>query len=162
MKTVCRDRIQRSSGKTPEGRVVGAVTSDIDKLLAPKTYEQLEVLEGQITKKLRSDEDIDVDYWEQLLRSLIVWKARAQLKSVYQAVLDSRLEALRKQQEQEAAVVREKLAALLPSSVAPEEFGSLATMDVASSDPEPMLELRAADKSFEIIDEKLFLERVVC
>lgn len=73
-----------------EGRVMKSVGDDINRILAPKTYEQLEQLEKQIKAKLNSDEDIDLDYWEQLLRSLKVWKAKATIKKVNEAVTEVR------------------------------------------------------------------------
>lgn len=95
MQIICSDRREKLKPVGPEGRAVNSVSDDVDKLLKPKTYEQLEALEKQIRTKLRSNEPIDVDYWEQLLRNLLIWKAKAKLKKVYQSVLDSRMETLR-------------------------------------------------------------------
>ncbi|KAF4124994.1 Cactus-binding C-terminus of cactin protein [Geosmithia morbida] len=83
-------------GSKNEERVVSSVSDDIDRILAPKSYDQLEALEGQIKAKLRSDEDIDIDYWEQLLRSLAVWKAKAMLAKVYDAIAEERQKRLEK------------------------------------------------------------------
>ncbi|KAB5578773.1 mid region of cactin-domain-containing protein [Coniochaeta sp. 2T2.1] len=91
------DRRQKLNPRGPEGRAVNSVASDIDKILEPKTYEQLEALEKQIRAKLRSDEPIDTDYWEELLKSLLVWKAKAKLKKIYQSINDARLQLLRQQ-----------------------------------------------------------------
>lgn len=92
MKIICHDRRKKSAGD-PEGRAVSSVSLDIDRLLSPKSFEDLEALERQINRKLESNEPIDTDYWEQLLKSLLVWKAKAKLKKVYQSVLDSQLSA---------------------------------------------------------------------
>ncbi|KAK0391896.1 hypothetical protein NLU13_1394 [Sarocladium strictum] len=73
-----------------EGRVLSRVGDDINRILAPKTYEQLEQLEKQIKAKLNSNDDIDLDYWEQLLRSLKVWKAKAIIKKINEAVEEVR------------------------------------------------------------------------
>ena len=69
LRTLCSDRRSKLNPGVNEERVVSSVAGDIDKILAPKTHEQLEALEKQIKTKLDSDEDIDTDYWEQLLRS---------------------------------------------------------------------------------------------
>lgn len=90
LQTICSERRQKLEPQGPDDRVVSAVSSDVDKILSPKTYEQLEALEKQVKAKLQSNEDIDTDYWEQLLRSLLVWKAKAKLKKVYEAVKESR------------------------------------------------------------------------
>lgn len=95
LQTICQDRKRKLSPQGEEERVVSTVSDDIDKILGPKTYEQLEALEKQIKAKLNSNEDIDTDYWEQLLRSLLVWKARAKLSKVYEAIKQSRAEQLK-------------------------------------------------------------------
>ena len=90
LKTLCADRKSKLDPRGHEGRVVNSVADDIDKILSPKTFEQLEALEKQIKAKLRSDEDIDTDYWEQLSRSVRVWKAKATLKRIQEQVIESR------------------------------------------------------------------------
>lgn len=153
MKVVCRDRQKISA---PEGRVLSSVAADINKILSPKTYEQLETLEVQVRRKLDSNEPIDTDYWEELLRSLTVWKARAKLKKVFQAVIEGRVQALRKQQKEEAESVRSKLAPIAPV------IGEVVETRDLDLDPEPLLQLRPEDKALEIMDESVFLSRVVC
>ncbi|KAK2733399.1 hypothetical protein FQN57_002139 [Myotisia sp. PD_48] len=155
MKVICQDRIQKSESSAPEDRAVTSVAADINRLLGPKTYDELIALEAQIRRKLRSKEPIDTDYWEQLLKSLTVWKARAKLKRVYQAVIKNRVENLRKQQIEEAQNVQRKLAPL-----APFESPELATQgleQMSQLDPEPLLQLRPHDKNLEIMDEEQLL-----
>lgn len=148
---------------------MSSVASDIDRLLAPKSFEELEALEKQITKKLNSGEPIDVDYWEQLLRSLTVWKAKATLKKVYQSVIDSRLNDMRNQQQAEAENLRQKLRVVLDETVSATNDSQVSRDDPGALgspskdiDPEPFLKLRAEDKGLEILDEKAFLAKVVC
>ncbi|KAI9367126.1 mid region of cactin-domain-containing protein [Aspergillus egyptiacus] len=156
MKVICKDRRKTTA---PEGRALSSVAADINKLLSPKSYEQLETLEGQVRKKLDSNEPIDTDYWEELLRSLTVWMARAKLKKVYQAVIEERVRGLRQQQREEAESVRSKLAPLAPTvrgdmahAVKEEEFRDL--------DPDPLLQIRPEDKVYEVVDEEAFLDQV--
>lgn len=158
MKVVCRDRQKTSA---PEGRALSSVAADINRLLGPKSYEQLETIEVQVKKKLDSNEPIDTDYWEELLRSLTLWKARAKLKKVYQAVIEERVRGLRNQQAEEAEFVRAKLAPLAPV------VGDTQTLEDASEefsglDPDPLLQVRPEDKGLEILDETAFLIQVVC
>jgi hypothetical protein len=94
--SLCSDRRKKLSLQGPEGRAVNSVASDIDNILGPKTYEQLEALEKQIKAKLKSNEPIDTDYWEALLKSLRVWKARAKLRKVYESIKEARAELLKK------------------------------------------------------------------
>ncbi|RAH41429.1 splicing factor cactin [Aspergillus brunneoviolaceus CBS 621.78] len=158
MKVICRDR-QKITG--PEGRALSSVASDINRLLSPKSYEQLQTLEVQVRRKLDSNEPIDTDYWEELLRSLTVWKARAKLKKVFQDVINERVKGLRTQQCEEAESVRAKLAPLAPFMRAPS--GSDAQSDhhdFEGLDPDPLLQVRPEDKILEIVDESAFLGQV--
>jgi hypothetical protein len=90
MKVICQDRMQTLKGSAPEGRIVGSVASDIDKILQPKNYDQLSALQIQVEKKLSSDEAIDFDYWGQLLKRLLIWKAKAKLKTIYEKVSEEK------------------------------------------------------------------------
>lgn len=178
MKIICKDRLSRLVSAGPEARAVGSVSADVDRLLGPKTYEELDALETQIARKLNSDEPIDVDYWEQLLRSLTVWKARAKLKKVYQSVVESRLSVLKQQQESEAESAQEKLALLFSGQRSmEEEVGKGGTSSSGPTtvstmipviaytrglDPEPLLKLRPEDRGLETMDEKEFLNKLVC
>ncbi len=94
--SLCGDRREKLKPRGPEGRAVNSVAADVDKILSPKTYEQLEALEKQINAKLRSDEPIDTDYWEALLKSLLIWKAKAKLKKVYEEIVLARREQLQR------------------------------------------------------------------
>lgn len=81
---ICKDRLEKldlATKAAPEASakardVNSAVESEITQLLQGKTHEQLVQLQRQIQAKLGSGEPIDVDYWEGLLKSLLVWKAR--------------------------------------------------------------------------------------
>ena len=132
-------------------------------------------MEKQIDGKLQSKEPIDVEYWEQLLRNVAVYKARAELDAVYKSIIESRLDELKQEQREQAAQAKEKLRLILnnvegmgdvtteapnPENNALFERGS----EIQYSrvlDPEPLLKLHAEDKSLDIIDERAFLERTV-
>lgn len=174
MKVICRDRLEKSH---PDGtRAVSSVASDVDKLLSSKTLEELVSLEKQIVEKLDSNLPIDVDYWNELLRSLRIWKAKASLKNVYSKVIYNRLEILRKQQKEEAASVRKKLEAILGGAKEVVEEGVDAQLPTPSSnptyresrpvaysrdmDPEPLLKLRYEDKALETLEENAFLRNL--
>lgn len=159
MKIICRDRQKTSA---PQGRALSSVAADINRLLSPKTYEQLQTLEVQVKTKLNSNEPIDTDYWEELLRSLTVWKARARLRNVYQDVIDERVRDLRKQQKAEAESIREKLAPLAPIvSGGDQSQASVDSAEFKGLDPDPLLHVRQEDKGLEIMDESVFLRQVV-
>lgn len=151
MQIICKDKQKKLRALGPEGRAVSSVSSDIDRLLEPKTYEELARLETQIRSKLDSNEPIDTDYWQQLLDSLLIWKAKAKLKLVYQAVLDARLTKMRSESQQEAVRARD---ALMQSS-RPEGLLEYSRIQ----DPEPSLHVSTQDKSLEVVDETAFLSK---
>lgn len=161
MKIICVDRKKKMRDAAPEDRVIRPIAGDIDRLLGPKSYEELCTLEKQIKRKLDSDETIDTDYWEQLLQSLYVWKARAKVKKIYESVIKERVSSFHKQQREEADTVREKLALVAPQRVPgiDPDLNEDVKPDIV---PEPFLQLRPLDKGLEIIDEQVFLQKIVC
>lgn len=112
MKIICRHRRKKSSAD-PEGRALNSVSSDIDQLLSSKSFEELEALEVQINRKLDSDEPLDTDYWEQLLKALLVSKAKAKLKRWYNSALGTRRSSV----EQHSSAVAVKNLNMLGSPV---------------------------------------------
>ncbi|KAG5654063.1 hypothetical protein H0H81_007789 [Sphagnurus paluster] len=112
MMVVCKDRLETINSDRRLGReAAAAVESDIAALLSGKTYDDLVSLQRQIQKKLTSGEPVDTDYWEGLLKKLLVWKAKAKLKSLHEVVVRNRLEQLRKRQRDEALQAQEELLA---------------------------------------------------
>jgi hypothetical protein len=79
MIVVCDDKLSelRSEAESlATGHVVAPVKDEINTMLSNKTYEQLNILQSQIQSKLASNEPLEVEYWEQLLKALTVWKAK--------------------------------------------------------------------------------------
>lgn len=91
LKAICDDTKAKLDPRAADRRVLSSVAEDIDKILSPKTSEQLEKLEDQVKDKLRSDPNIDTDYWDQLLDRLYVWKAKTVLARVSAIVEEKRL-----------------------------------------------------------------------
>lgn len=102
LRAICNDRQLKLKPTGPEGRAVGTVSADVEKILAPKNLQQLEKLETQIQAKLRSNEVMDTDYWEQLLKSLLVFKAKAKLQNIYEAIRESRIKLLEEKNPEKA------------------------------------------------------------
>ena len=77
MMVVCKDKMERLDADKRLGvEAAAAVEADITALLQGKSYDHLVVLQRQVQKKLTSGEPIDTDYWESLLKKLLVWKAK--------------------------------------------------------------------------------------
>jgi len=164
LKAICNDQQAKMSPSNSQGRASNSVSADIEHLLSPKTLKELETLEKQIAGKLQSNEPIDVEYWEQLLRNVGVYKARAELNAVYITITESRLNDLRQEQRIEAAYVKEKLGLLFDDA----GQGSIrATLSAQKPilkysrqlDPEPLLKLRTEDKALDVLDEKDFMDK---
>ncbi|MCJ1438490.1 hypothetical protein MMC27_007880 [Xylographa pallens] len=173
MKIICQDRQSRMGPSGSSGRVVNAISMDINRLLGPKTLEQLRTLEQQISQKLQSNEPIDVEYWEQLLRNIAVYKAKAELKRFYKSVVASRLQVLRGQQVEEAELVKEKLSILLgnPATRNKASFMEEASEDIVETplppilyskvlDPEPLLKIRTEDKGLDVVGESNVMDKI--
>ncbi|KAI0291743.1 mid region of cactin-domain-containing protein [Russula brevipes] len=110
MMVVCKDRLDRIKSDQRLGReAAAAVEADITSLLQGKSYDHLLVLQRQVQAKLTSGEPVDTDYWEGLLKKLLVWKSKAKLKSLHEVVVRNRLEQLRKRQRDEALQAQEEL-----------------------------------------------------
>ena len=174
MKVICGDRRSRTAPSGPAGRGVHSVSADVDRLLGPKSLDQLGVLETQIARKLQSNEPVDVEYWEQLLRSISVYKAKAELKDIYKSVIDGRLQALRLQQVEEAELVARKLSVLSAAYASAPTAATLAGNGIGSADltvptinytkhldPEPLLKTRVEDKGLDVVEEADFLSKIV-
>lgn len=77
MMVVCKDRLDRiENNKRMGAEAAAAVEADISALLSGKTYDDLSSLQRRIQDKLTSGEPVDTDYWEGLLKKLLVWKAK--------------------------------------------------------------------------------------
>ncbi|KAH9482412.1 Cactin [Psilocybe cubensis] len=112
MMVVCKDRLDRiQSDKRMGVEAAAAVEADIAALLAGKSYDELSSLQRRIQEKLTSGEPVDTDYWEGLLKKLLVWKSKAKLRSLHEVVVRNRLEQLRKRQRDEALQAQEELLA---------------------------------------------------
>ncbi|KAF8803821.1 hypothetical protein BYT27DRAFT_6720599 [Phlegmacium glaucopus] len=112
MMVVCKDRLDRIQTNERMGvEAAAAVESDISTLLSGKAYDDLVALQRRIQEKLTSGEPVDTDYWEGLLKKLLVWKAKAKLKNLHEVVVRNRLEQLRKRQRDEALQAQEELLA---------------------------------------------------
>ncbi|KAI0352907.1 hypothetical protein OH77DRAFT_1459396 [Trametes cingulata] len=112
MMVVTKDALERIKATRRMGAAAAAaVEADITALLQGKSYEHLVQLQKQIQAKLASGEPIDTDYWENLLQKLLVWKAKAKLRSFHEVVVRNRLEQLRKRQRDEALQAQEELLA---------------------------------------------------
>ena len=143
IRIICRDR-----QKGVEEKAVRSVSADIDNLLRPKSYEELNKLEKQINRKLDSDEPIDTDYWQQLLENLLVYKAKTKLKKMYANVLDKKLARLREKNVETA----DRAVCDLPN-------GSAQTVGYSKAvDPDALLKLDAKDEPLLVIDEREFLD----
>ena len=168
MKVICKDHQSNLEPTKSLSRSVNSVSPDIERLLGPKSLEQLITLQKQISSKLQSDEPIDVEYWEQLLRSIAVYKAKAELGKVYKSIIEGRLKGLRLEQHREAESAREKLSLVLVGADAckPDSTqGKAPSMShveyMPVLDPEPHLKLRSQDKALDVITEQDFLNQVV-
>ncbi|KAF9092950.1 hypothetical protein BGX23_003783 [Mortierella sp. AD031] len=114
MLIVCEDRLNELNPSLKEQSAVAPnIAQEMSAKMAGKTFEELTLLQGQITRKLGGGGVIDVEYWEALLKTLIVWKAKAKLNQIHQVILQKRLDQLKARQLREAEKEKAELAAVL-------------------------------------------------
>lgn len=113
MLIVCDDKLEQLQEE--QDHAVGAATpatnarqdpeerGRINHMLSSKSTDELQQLQDQVRAKLASGEPVDVEYWERVLKSIVVWRAKARLRDMHEAVLSNRLEYLRRKQRDEAA-----------------------------------------------------------
>ncbi|POR33177.1 Uncharacterized protein TPAR_06630 [Tolypocladium paradoxum] len=95
LRTLCEDQKSKLDPLGRDDRALRVVADNIDKILSSKTYEQLDALENHIKAKLRGSELIDTDYWEQLMREVLVRKAKARLERIFQTASEAREKLLK-------------------------------------------------------------------
>ena len=80
MMVVCKDRLDSINTRERLGiEAAGSVEADITNLLSGKSYGHLVALQKQVQTKLASREPLDVEYWEGLLKKLLVYKAQVRV-----------------------------------------------------------------------------------
>ena len=116
MLIVCDDKLEEL--KEDQDRATGAAANvrqdpeergRINTMLSSKSAEELQQLQVQVRAKLASGEPVDVEYWERVLKSIVVWRAKARLRDMHEAVLSNRLEYLRRKQRDEATRQQQEL-----------------------------------------------------
>lgn len=107
------ERAIGTSNFAAQSRATATVKEEITRLLSGKTFDQLAALQSQVQRKLASGEPVDVEYWEGLLKELIVWKAKGKLRDMHEVVLNNRLEQLRRKQRDEAVRFKEEVKSTL-------------------------------------------------
>ncbi|KAJ8096719.1 cactus-binding C-terminus of cactin protein-domain-containing protein [Lipomyces tetrasporus] len=100
---LCKDIIEklRTSGKAQESAVL-AVSEDIDNILGDKDYDELVGLEDRIEVLLSGDSAVDVEFWSQLKKELLIRKAKAKLKRVHDLAIRDRVKLLNRMQKMDA------------------------------------------------------------
>jgi hypothetical protein len=156
MMVVCKDYLDRIRASERIGfEAAAAVEADVTALLDGKSYDHLVVLQKQIQAKLTSGEPVDTDYWEGLIKKLLVWKAKvlnssihnhisaqrytlqAKLKALHEVVVRNRLEQLRKRQRDEALQAQEELLAGVARSASGKHGTPVPIQEITVIEPEP-------------------------
>ncbi|KAJ3083751.1 hypothetical protein BCR33DRAFT_766960 [Rhizoclosmatium globosum] len=103
---VCDDELRRLERQRDELRGVRGrmskheigVQEDITAMLSNKTYAQLQTIQGQVERRLSGESGpVDVEFWEAVLKALVVWKAKARLRDMHKGFLEVRLKSLKEQ-----------------------------------------------------------------
>ncbi|CAO0789326.1 unnamed protein product [Mucor circinelloides] len=144
----CLSKMRENEERIQSGGVALTVNQDIHRVLSGKTVSQLSVLQNQIQKKLASNEPIDVEYWENLLKELVIYKAKARLNDMHQEILAARLEQLRNKQREEALKVQEELERVLSMQEREVHGQGVVAGEGIASEPVDEALTEAQDQSF--------------
>lgn len=99
---VCDDKQRALRGDAEGTHVDASILAETDAMLSSKSADELLELQRQIRAKLRSGEPLDVEYWEGLLRRIVVWRSIAKLRDVHELVQKQRSAQLQQRQRAEA------------------------------------------------------------
>ncbi|WFC97682.1 hypothetical protein MYAM1_000401 [Malassezia yamatoensis] len=132
---VCDDRIQKLKSDTDTRHADTSILAETDAMLSSKSAEELLQLQRQIREKLRSGEPLDVEYWENLLRRIVVWRSVAKLNQVHAAVQKHRGNGLAQRQRNVAKRHTKDLAQEIEKIDDTEKNGT----DTWTQDMEPIL-----------------------
>ena len=108
MTTVCQDELQTARQNEARGGaskldgVHEAVQTDVIKMLRGKSLAELTEQEQQIKDVLETDDSADTEFWETVLKRLLVFKSRATLKDIHGKILRRRLDALESKMAEES------------------------------------------------------------
>eukprot|EP00741_Cyanophora_paradoxa_P022631 tig00021493_g21856.t1 len=109
MMVVCEDELEQARrseelerqgtrGAPSSSGVHSAVEGDIEGIFRGKSARQLAELEGQCRDEIAIGRGVDVEYWENVLKKLSVFKAKALLREVHAGLLKKRLAQLQQEQ----------------------------------------------------------------
>ena len=164
MTILCKERRRSLEPVSGSIRATSSVSADVDRLLGPKSLQELKDLDKKISAKLQSNEPIDVEYWEQLLHSISIYKAKAELRGIYKSIIDNRLEELRQEQIEEARAIREKLMVVRGEQSSDVDKSNTSVASIKWSrelDPEPALQMSGKDRGLEVLDESVLWDKIV-
>jgi len=117
LSTVCDDEletarkneaIEKARNKADIMRFAGnsgmheAINSDVHDIFKGKTSKELDELQASITQQIESGVAVDVEYWESLLKKLVVFRAKAKLKEIHADMLRRKLAELETMQAKQS------------------------------------------------------------
>ncbi|TPX31913.1 hypothetical protein SmJEL517_g04859 [Synchytrium microbalum] len=109
MMVICDDELSKARGTTRQ-TIDKNVEAEINNMLSNKTPTQLSALQRQVEDTLAKGGTIEVEYWEAVLKAIIVNRSKTKLSDIHYAMLLKRREQLRKRQLEQAEEVRAELA----------------------------------------------------
>ncbi|KAK9351970.1 cactus-binding C-terminus of cactin protein-domain-containing protein [Lipomyces doorenjongii] len=100
MMIICNDTKEklRNGGKANDSSM-HAVSEDIENILRDKDYDDLASLEDRIEILLSGDSAVDVEFWSELKKELLIRKTKEKLKRVHELVIRGRVKLLAQQQQ---------------------------------------------------------------
>lgn len=139
-------------------RAIQNVREDIERLLAPKTFEELNALELRVQEKLRgAGPDMDVDYWQQLLTSIKTYKAESKLRRMFKSACQHHIQRFHANQKLEAREYSLKM----QKSASKRQFQNHLLEYSANMDPPLRDTISSSEKNWPVVNYEDYVKHMV-
>ncbi|TPX43179.1 hypothetical protein SeLEV6574_g05200 [Synchytrium endobioticum] len=106
MMVVCDDELAKKGTKHANRNLHEGTAKDINAMLNEKTPTQLSELQRKVEETLAGGGSIDVEYWEAVLKSIIVARSKSKLKEMHQTMLEKRYAQLLQRAREQADEIK--------------------------------------------------------
>ncbi|KAK9359843.1 cactus-binding C-terminus of cactin protein-domain-containing protein [Lipomyces starkeyi] len=158
MMIICNDTKEqlRDGGKAHDS-AMHAVSEDIENILRDKDYDDLVGLEDRIETLLSGDSAVDVEFWSELKKELLIRKTKEKLKRVHELV--SRVKLLAQQQQSVAKGAISQIQSSR-SDTSPSDAASIQYAPVMDEIPQSEVESISSHQRLDAIQPEEFMSQL--
>jgi hypothetical protein len=162
MMIICNDtKEQLRDGGQAHDSAMHAVSEDIENILRDKDYDDLVGLEDRIEILLSGDSAVDVEFWSELKKELLIRKTKEKLKRVHELVIRGRVKLLAQQQQSVAKGAISQIQSSR-SDTSPSDAASIQYAPVMDGIPQSEVERLSSHQRLDAIQSEEFMSQLVC